>query len=167
MFENAFSKIGQPSGGMRLRELSGSDSGELHALVIRNRKHLTQHGDYEDLVARSVGDWREALDSPEDNVLTLGMAIEGTLIGTASLIYYKPRTFGLGYWIEADHQGRGHVTNACRALMDYARAEQAAGEIWAGIKAQNSPSIAVAKKLGLRLERTQDTHLSFLLRLDP
>ena len=166
MFEEAISKIERPAGPLELRKLSIADSEELYALVQRNSGHLTQYGDYEDLISRTTTDWREALTSPSRNELVLGMTVGGDLIGTSSLIYYKPRIFGLGYWIDAQRQGQGYVTNACRVLVDYARKHHDAAEIWAGIRSKNLASIAVAKRLGLRLKRTQETHLSFLLRVE-
>ena len=122
----------------------------MYDLVQRNKEHLTRNADYLDLVARSVEDWFKFLSSPSENELSLGMAVGGSLIGIVTLIYYKPGIFGLGYWLDANHLGHGYATSACRSLIKYAKETHDAAEVWAGIKPQNSASVAVAERTLIR-----------------
>lgn len=58
--------------GVELRELTERDVEDLHSLVARNRAHLTEFGDYEDLVVCSLGDLRRYFADPPDENLRMG-----------------------------------------------------------------------------------------------
>lgn len=149
---------------LRLRQLQPVDAATLIRLVQRNRMHLTRHGDYGDLVETDVDTLALQLGNRSGQI-TFGICLGEQIVGTVTLIRHQPGVFGLGYWISAEHGGRGYVSHACQALIDAAEAHLDAREIWAGITHGNHASIAVATKLGLELARTQPGHLSYLLRL--
>jgi RimJ/RimL family protein N-acetyltransferase len=89
-----------------------------------------------------------------------------SLIGLASLTLVAPRTFVLGYWIDADHTGKGIVTASCRALMRCAQHRLDAVEFWAGVRHANVKRAAVSRRLGLSVyERLPDRN-RFRLRRD-
>ena len=60
----------------------------------------------------------------------------------------------IGYVLHPDQYGRGFATEAGRALVDLAFAGLGAHRVTAHIDARNTPSVAVAGRLGLRLEAT-------------
>jgi len=148
-----------------MRRLGGDDAAAIHSLVQDNKAHLTKHGDYFDMVAMSPEAWRKKLASPSHSELPMGIFVEAQPIGVATLRCHKRRILGLGYWIDAQSQGKGYVTQACRSLIDYARDACGANEVWVGVNPQNAPSIAVAKRVGLRLARTQQGHLSYMIKI--
>src|SRR5579859_4076903 len=72
----------------------------------------------------------------------------GEVLGVAGLNREGPGTAELHYWIRSDHAGRGLTTEACRELIDWARApvQLRTLTLWAG--RENLASRRVAEKLG-------------------
>ena len=147
---------------VELRSLTPDDSKSLFDLIQSNRDHLTQRGDYYDLVNAPIGSIRSQLSVPE-NIAQFGVLVSGELAGCVSLIKYQPSVLGLGYWISAAHAGHGIMTVSISSIVSYAL-ERGATEIWAGITPSNEPSIALVKRLGFELARTQESHLSYRFR---
>ena len=65
-----------------------------------------------------------------------------------------PDTMELGYWLAERWTGRGIMTTTARALTDYAHAQVRTAMILCD--AANERSNAVARRLGYRLERTEN-----------
>jgi RimJ/RimL family protein N-acetyltransferase len=74
----------------------------------------------------------------------------GGVLGVAGLNREAPDQAELHYWIRSDHAGRGLTTEACRALIDWARAslQLSTVTLWAG--RENHASRRVAQKLGFK-----------------
>ena len=72
----------------------------------------------------------------------------GDVLGVAGLNREGSDAAELHYWIRSDRAGRGLTTEACRALIDWARDELGVGRLtlWAG--RENHASRRVAEKLG-------------------
>ncbi len=139
-----------------LKQLGPGDAPAVHELAQANRDHLTQLGDYKDYVALSEAQLADQLGS--DAETTFGIFVPG-LIGTVSLIHHTETAFGLGYWIESASAGKGITTSAVGLAIKQAE-DLGAKELWAGISRNNAASIRVVEKLGFKLAREQETHLS-------
>ncbi len=63
----------------------------------------------------------------------------------------EPGVIKVGYTISPDVQGRGYATEAVQALVDYALHTLDAEVVRAYADADNTPSIRVAEKVGMRL----------------
>lgn len=63
---------------------------------------------------------------------------------------------GLFWVITPDHQGKGHATEAARALIDYAFEHFNLKRIVANTEFDNLASQGVMKKLGMKLSRNED-----------
>ena len=140
-----------------LRPLSPADANAYWALVQKNRAHLTRFGDYQELVSFSLDEIKCSLvDQPHDG-LNMGIRYNNDLIGIVALNPVKPGVYVLGYWIDAEHTGKGYATESCRMLIDYALQNLVVSELWAGIRHANQASIRVAEKLGFKVyERLPD-----------
>ncbi|MBT2503510.1 GNAT family N-acetyltransferase [Curtobacterium sp. ISL-83] len=78
------------------------------------------------------------------------------LLGTVGLFGFADGTAEIGYAMHPDGRGHGFVTEAVRRVLDWAFASEPGGlgllrVQWRAI-ASNTPSAAVAQRLGLRFE---------------
>lgn len=76
--------------------------------------------------------------------------VSGIVLGVAGFNRREPDSVELHYWIRTDHAGRGLITEACQALIEWARSALALQRLtlWAG--RENHASRRVAEKLGFR-----------------
>lgn len=152
--------------GVELRELAGPDAEALHSLVARNRAHLTEFGDYEDLVASSLEDLRGYFADPPDENLPMGIWRGTELMGRVDLVPVDPPDFGLGYWLGAEYCGRGYATAAVRALIGYSRQAFEVSAVWTGVKEANVKSRAVLERVGFSVVEVRPTHIRYRLVCD-
>src|SRR5262245_65778503 len=92
-----------------------------------------------------------SMEQFSDNTgLTLGILREGLLAGVIGQHYVDSlnRRTEIGYWIDAEHQGRGIVTRATARLTDYAFREQDCNRVILHCAVGNMKSRAVAERLG-------------------
>jgi RimJ/RimL family protein N-acetyltransferase len=77
----------------------------------------------------------------------------GRMIGDVGVspAEHHPGVIKIGYTIAPEFQGSGYATEAVRALIDYAFDVLEVDIVRAYASAENSPSIRVAEKAGLRL----------------
>ncbi len=149
--------------GLVLKSLRPSDAASLHALVQNNADHLTALGDYGEVVAMSLDETRQQLAELPGTSLAMGIYLREQLIGRVDLNAPKAGTYVLGYWIDSQHGGHGYTYTACRALIDHATDFCEGRAFWAGVKASNTPSIAILEKLGFHLVEELPTHLRYHL----
>ena len=71
------------------------------------------------------------------------------LVGGAMMLHLVgPTDREVGYWLHADHCGRGYATEAVGALIDRAFAARVAEVLWFRCDRRNADSIRLAKRLG-------------------
>jgi ribosomal-protein-serine acetyltransferase len=58
----------------------------------------------------------------------------------------------IGYFVTREHEGKGLVTRALRALIDHFFVERGVGRVAIGLDVRNERSLAVVRRLGLRPE---------------
>lgn len=132
--------------------------------------------DSEEIIAGMIGDWSTRSD------LTLGIfdRATGGFLGGSGLhrIDWDARCFEIGYWIAAEHEGQGYVTEAAGAIAAFAFDELRAERVEIRLDAANARSQAVPERLGFRHEGTlrsnaravggelRDTEIYALIRSD-
>lgn len=91
--------------------------------------------------------------------VTFGVALNGDggqsqLIGQVLLIRasVEHRSCELGYVFNPDWAGMGYATEACRRVLRWAFEDLDVHRVIARIDARNTASVAVARRLGMRLE---------------
>jgi ribosomal-protein-serine acetyltransferase len=146
-------------GGDHLRLFEESDAEEMFALVDRNRAHLEPWMPWVPLV-RTPGDQldfirasrRQVADN--DGFQLAIVARDGAIAGTIGFhrVNWMNRATSIGYWLAADHQGRGTMTQAVRALVDHAFGVWGLHRIEIGAAVDNARSRAVAERAGFREE---------------
>ena len=85
-----------------------------------------------------------------------------TLIGKIALSgIMRGAMYGayLGYWMSEDAQGRGYVTEALRAVLDFAFGPAGLHRVQAAIMPRNIRSLRVIEKLGFRREGYAERYL--------
>ncbi|MGW7522085.1 GNAT family N-acetyltransferase [Streptomyces sp. NPDC054783] len=97
-----------------------------------------------------------------DAGLIRGIRLDGTLVGAVILrrMGVPQGTAEAGCWLEPAAVGRGLVTRAGRLLIDWAVRERGIHRVEWWVSAGNAPSIAVARRLGMRKEAVlRESHL--------
>lgn len=146
----------RPGVELRLYELRQAPL--IFDVVERNRGHLR------DWLA-----WVDATQSPDDVAAFIrrgleqfarnegfhaGLWCEDRLMGAIGLkpIDWVNERVEIGYWLAADAQGRGLMTDCCRAVIDRAFHEWGLNRIEIRVAAGNERSAAVPRRLGCTLE---------------
>lgn len=78
----------------------------------------------------------------------------GELIGSSGLhrINWDVRKFEIGYWIDTRHGGQGYMTEAVKAIGDFAFGELKARRVEIRCDRLNARSRAIPERLGFELE---------------
>ncbi|MFH8371538.1 GNAT family N-acetyltransferase [Streptomyces sp. NPDC018031] len=87
----------------------------------------------------------------EDAGRIYGIWLDGTLVGGVMFTRFDSESgvCEIGCWLEPAGEGRGLVTRACRALIDWAFRERGMSRVEWWAAAGNARSIAVARRLGM------------------
>lgn len=127
---------------------------ELFALVDKNRAYLRQWLPWLDQtteVEHVRAFIRRVRKQHDDrNGFACGIRFRGTLVGVVGLhgIDWMNRKTGIGYWVSEDHQGRGLVTRACRALLSHLFGKLGLHRVEIGCAPGNTRSAAIPERLG-------------------
>jgi ribosomal-protein-serine acetyltransferase len=94
---------------------------------------------------------------PSHRPLDLGIWFHDELAGAIMMSRLEDSSTALefGYWITAEHEGKGIITRCVSALMDYAIDEMDIQRFVIGCAVNNQRSRAVPERLGYRLHVTQ------------
>jgi len=111
-----------------LRPFERDDAERLSAAVSTSYEHLRPWMPWasaEQSAERSleiIAGWQSKWALRADLTLGIFDRVNGELLGGTGLhrIDWTARSFEIGYWINAHHQGRGYVSETARALTDYA-----------------------------------------------
>jgi ribosomal-protein-serine acetyltransferase len=145
---------------VELHILEEWDAEEMYPLIERNRDYLRQWlpwVDYETSVEDSQSFIRRCLQQYLDNEsFTLGIRYRGQLAGTIGYhpINWPSRHVEIGYWLGFDFQGKGLMTRACRAMIDYAFEKLLLNRVSILCATGNTRSRAIPERLGFTQEGT-------------
>jgi ribosomal-protein-serine acetyltransferase len=147
----------QIDGETELRLLEERHAEELFAFTDQNREHLARWIRWPDMV-RSVEDARgltkRRLERFADNRgFDAGIWSEGKLAGSIGFeINWTDHFAGIGYGLGASYQGRGLMTRACRAIVDYILNELKLNRAEIAVATDNTRSRAIPERLGFTQE---------------
>lgn len=139
-----------------LREFVAADLPAYRALVLDPRvaKHLPHAPADEAAADRQFARNFSLQQRQRRQSWELAALHEGGLVGAGDLTLTEPGMMNLGYAIARRHWGHGYATEFARALARIAFVDLAAPRLYATISVDNTRSMAVAEKLGLRWEAT-------------
>ena len=141
-----------------LRLLEERHAAELFALTDKNRDYLREWLPWLDGTS-SVGDTTAFINGTlqkfaENGAVSTGIWHRNKLVGVIGLhhVDWVNSSTSIGYWLDESHQGRGLVTRACEALVNYAFSELELHRIEIQAASENARSQAVPKRLGFTRE---------------
>jgi RimJ/RimL family protein N-acetyltransferase len=99
-----------------------------------------------------------------DNFLAVCLKDTGQLIGFVALNPEEPsgkasRVYNIGYVFNANYQGQGYATEACRAMLNQAFGQLQAQRVISGTAAVNRDSCRLLERLGF--QKTSEQMSSF------
>lgn len=144
-------------GGYALRVLDEHDLGELHALIERNRARLARwiHWAQGQTEADTLAFIRRARAKEQDGSgFSRGIVTaNGKLAGVVGLtIDRQNRSGAIGYWLDAESEGKGIVTAATAALVEHSFTQGRLLRVEIRADVENRASRAVPERLGFTLE---------------
>jgi ribosomal-protein-serine acetyltransferase len=141
-----------------LRLLKERHAEELFALMDQNRKYLREWLPWLD-TNKSLRDTKEFIEGSleqfaNNNGFQSGIWFRGKLAGVIGYhkIDWANRTTSIGYWLAVPFRGKGLMTKACRALVDYAFDEFGLNRVEIRCAVENQKSRAIPQRLGFREE---------------
>ncbi|WP_031507633.1 GNAT family N-acetyltransferase [Streptomyces megasporus] len=146
--------------GAELRPLEPWQAAEFAAHTDRARDHLAPWLPW----ARSVVDTesaraflqRYADKQAADQGRLYGIRLDGALVGGMMFRLFDAEggSCELGAWLAPEARGRGLVTTAARRMIDWAVGARGMHRVEWLVSPENTPSIAVAQRLGMTHEGT-------------
>ncbi|MEV7281007.1 GNAT family protein [Streptomyces sp. NPDC093111] len=141
--------------GAELTPLEPWQAEEFFAHMERGREFIGAHVG----LADAVGDLDAARTflqayadkTARDTGRLYGIRVDGALVGGVMFRIFDTEsgTAEAGCWVEPGYAGRGLVTRACRAIVDWAIERRGIHRVEWHVSSENSPSIAVARRLGM------------------
>ena len=143
--------------GVELELLNLNHAAALLQLRNSNYEHLVQWlswvdgmqtvEHFEDYICRCRQRYNEKLEVP------LAIVVNGELAGRIGLNYFDiNNAAAIGYWLGKKFEGRGVITKACQAIIDYGFTERNLNRIEIKCAAGNVRSQAVPERLGFTKE---------------
>jgi ribosomal-protein-serine acetyltransferase len=141
-----------------LRLLSAEDAAELFAVTDSNRRHLRAwlpwvdgtlgEADSASFIEATIAQ-REAGRGP-----TFAILHDGAIVGVAGFkpLHRVSRVGEIGYWLAAEAQGRGTMTETCRFLVRYAFLTLDLNCVVIAAATGNQRSRAIPERLGFKFE---------------
>lgn len=143
---------------IELRLLEERHAEEVFAVVDANRAHLRQWLPWVDEEV-SASDARDYIRKMRERFaaftgMALGIWYRGRIVGAVGLVNIDlhSRWAEIGYWMDAQSQGRGIITRACRALIDYAFDDLKLNRVVIRCADGNHKSRAIPERLGFKQE---------------
>jgi len=140
-----------------LRLLREADARELHRLVERNRRYLSEWMPWaaDQTLERTVGFIRTTERRLADNNgFEAAIVLGGRIVGALGFpgVDWVARSTSIGYWLDEAHQGRGLMTSAVRALIEHAFGDWELHRVEIRAAAGNLRSRAIPERLGFEQE---------------
>lgn len=139
--------------GCALRLLDESDTNELHSLIEVNRAYLArwmpwaQEQSREDTLSFLRG---TRLQLAANNGFQMALSEHDRIVGVAGFhrVDWSDRSASIGYWLAQAQQGRGMMSSAVRALLDYAFGTWRLTHVEIRADVENRRSRAIPERLG-------------------
>jgi ribosomal-protein-serine acetyltransferase len=141
-----------------LRPLEVWNAAEFASHLDRAREHIRPWVGpsfvTEDVAGAHATLSRYAQHTARDDARIFGIWDDGLLVGGVMFVEFSAAagTCEMGCWLEPGAEGRGLITAACRALLDWAFTVRGVNRAEWRCRADNVRSADVARRLGMTLE---------------
>jgi ribosomal-protein-serine acetyltransferase len=145
---------------VELRILEPADAPALIALIDASREHLREWLPWVDNNRTAEDSLRfitGSLDKYGANTgLSMGVWYKGRLSGSIGFVNIDMlnRHAVIGYWLDSSLTGKGIMTRACKAMLDYAFDTMAFNRVEIYVSPGNAKSRAIPERLGFTNEGT-------------
>lgn len=139
-----------------IRSYREEDAEEAFAVVDQNRAHLREWLPWVDSTTSAENELafiqRSLAQLADDNGFQAGIWYKGKLAGSIGFHYIDKydRKTEIGYWLSASMQGKGLMTKACKAMINYAFAKYRLNRIEIHCATENKRSRAIPERLGFK-----------------
>ena len=145
--------------GVALRLIEERDAEEMYALIDANRAYLSRWMPWaadETLEGTRNFIRLTRTQVAENDGLNTVITVDGGIAGTVGMraVEWRVRSTEIGYWLAEAHQGRGIVTAAVAAYLDYAFGTLELHRVVLHAGTTNARSRAIAERLGFTYEGT-------------
>ncbi len=147
--------------GVELRLLEERHATAVFALMNQDRDYLREWLAFVDTTG-TEDDWRKFIRASLEQFAANEGFAAGIWTGRQCIGVISTRKIDwlngkveIGYWIGRAFQGKGIITDACRAVLDYAFHDLRLNRIEVQCATGNSKSAAVPRRLGFTLEGTR------------
>jgi ribosomal-protein-serine acetyltransferase len=137
-----------------IRSYNIDDAPDLHEVLKREHEHLLIWMPWPDL-EKTLGDRREFIrgwiqQETDGDGFQTAILHRGELAGSVGFhgIDHANLSTSIGYWLAEKHQGKGIMTRACEALVDYALVELKLNRVEIRCATENTRSRAIPERLG-------------------
>ena len=146
-----------------LRPFQARDAAGLFELLSHPRVHCFS-ADRLDSMEAAVAD--VARRSADPVQLAVCLKPQDEMIGLMFAAKDEPDTFGIGWHLNANHEGKGYASEAARAFIDILFNHKGARRIYAYVEDDNLRSQKLCKRLGMRKEGLFMEFISFVGNAD-
>lgn len=138
-----------------IRRYTHADAPALADVTTRNADHLRRYMEWVKFEPQSAQQRREYIDrthkefeAGEDFTMGIFDRAGQFIGGTGFHVRYDPRRLEIGYWIDADHQGKGLITEVAAALTHVGLELTGASIIDIAHAPSNARSASIPQRLG-------------------
>jgi len=141
-----------------LRLIDRQHTEEVYKTIDANREQIRKWHPWVDLIRstsamdRAIGNWLQ--QHANNRGFYAGIWHRGRFCGGINHLNvdWVNRWTAFGYWLDAGHQGKGIMTHSCRAMIEHSFKVWKLNRITIEFATENTPSRAVAERLGFKLE---------------
>ena len=139
---------------LELRTLIPENGEEVFNVIDKNRKYLRKWLPWldstksPDNVKETIEKWQKELENKIDYVF--GIFLDGNYVGNISVhdVDKNNNSAMIGYWLAADYQGRGIMTECVRTLVNFCFHEIDLNRVYIYCAFGNNKSRAIPERLG-------------------
>ena len=130
----------------------------MFSVITKHREYLRRWQNWPDYM-QTLSDIYELVrfsiqKREQDNGFDLIIMVDGQLGGKVGLTYidWYARTTEVGYWVNADFQGKGLITTTCKAVVDYVFKDLMLDKMYIRVAEGNVRSRAIPERLGFQCD---------------